>query len=243
MHIDWWTLGLQAINAIILLWLLSRFLFKPVAAMIADRQTAAARIRTDAEALRLAAEAEKQAADAAKAAIATHRAEQMQAAAAAAENEKARLIAAAKADADALRVAARAEIDRIGADAEKRSAKAAAALAVTIAGRLLARLPDALLVTPFLPGLGSAIDALAPSVRAGLADGTKVLVPRPLAAAEAAALHALLAARLDAEIHPEITVDPALIAGIEIEGSHGAARNSLKADLDRIAAELARDGD
>ena len=38
MKIDWWTLGLQTINVLVLLWVLQRFLLKPVQAMIAQRQ-------------------------------------------------------------------------------------------------------------------------------------------------------------------------------------------------------------
>ena len=34
MTIDWWTLGLQAVNVAVLIWLLGRFFWKPVAAMI-----------------------------------------------------------------------------------------------------------------------------------------------------------------------------------------------------------------
>ena len=30
MRIDWWTLALQAVNVLILVWLLGRFLFRPV---------------------------------------------------------------------------------------------------------------------------------------------------------------------------------------------------------------------
>ena len=35
MTIDWWTLGIQAVNVVILVWLLGRFFWRPVAAMIA----------------------------------------------------------------------------------------------------------------------------------------------------------------------------------------------------------------
>jgi F-type H+-transporting ATPase subunit b len=42
MKIDWWTLGLQTINILVLVWILSRFLFRPVSDMIAARQAAAA---------------------------------------------------------------------------------------------------------------------------------------------------------------------------------------------------------
>src|SRR5690242_10584284 len=38
MHPDWWTIGLQTINFAILVWLLHRFLYKPVLAMIDARK-------------------------------------------------------------------------------------------------------------------------------------------------------------------------------------------------------------
>ncbi len=41
MHIDWSTLALQTINALVLVWLLARFLFRPVAEIVAERQDAA----------------------------------------------------------------------------------------------------------------------------------------------------------------------------------------------------------
>ena len=40
MTINFWTLGLQAINVIILIWLLTRVFWKPIAAAIAARQAA-----------------------------------------------------------------------------------------------------------------------------------------------------------------------------------------------------------
>jgi F-type H+-transporting ATPase subunit b len=41
MTIDWWTLGIQAVNVVILIWLLARFFWRPVAAMIAQRRATA----------------------------------------------------------------------------------------------------------------------------------------------------------------------------------------------------------
>src|SRR5215471_6750937 len=38
MHLDWWTIGLQTINFGILVWLLHRFLYKPVLTMIDARK-------------------------------------------------------------------------------------------------------------------------------------------------------------------------------------------------------------
>ena len=41
MRIDWWTLGLQTFNVLVLVLILSRFLFRPVAAIIEERRVAA----------------------------------------------------------------------------------------------------------------------------------------------------------------------------------------------------------
>ena len=42
MRIDWWTLALQTVNVLILIWILSRFLFRPIMAIIEERRAAAA---------------------------------------------------------------------------------------------------------------------------------------------------------------------------------------------------------
>src|SRR5580700_2661393 len=52
MTIDWWTLGIQTVNVVILIWLLGRFFWRPVAAMIEQRRATAQRTLTDAEAKR-----------------------------------------------------------------------------------------------------------------------------------------------------------------------------------------------
>ena len=38
MTIDWWTLGIQTVNVVILVWLLGRFFWRPLAAMNRRRQ-------------------------------------------------------------------------------------------------------------------------------------------------------------------------------------------------------------
>ena len=52
MSFDLWTLGFQAVNVLVLVWLLHRFFWKPVAGMIVTRQTAAATLLEEAEAAR-----------------------------------------------------------------------------------------------------------------------------------------------------------------------------------------------
>ena len=41
MSIDWWTLGLQTVNIVILVWLLQRFFWAPIAGMLVERRAAA----------------------------------------------------------------------------------------------------------------------------------------------------------------------------------------------------------
>src|SRR5580692_11496165 len=49
MTIDWWTLGIQTANVLILVWLLGRFFWRPMAAMIEQRRAAAQRVIAEAE--------------------------------------------------------------------------------------------------------------------------------------------------------------------------------------------------
>ena len=57
MTIDWWTLSFQAVNVLILIWLLGRFFWRPVAAMIAQRRDTAQETLADVEAKRAKAAA------------------------------------------------------------------------------------------------------------------------------------------------------------------------------------------
>ena len=52
MRIDWTTLALQTVNVLVLVWLLARFLFRPVSTIIAERRAAAEKLLADAAAQR-----------------------------------------------------------------------------------------------------------------------------------------------------------------------------------------------
>ena len=49
MHLDWWTIGLQTVNFAVLVWLLHRFLYKPVLGVIDARKAELQRQYDDAE--------------------------------------------------------------------------------------------------------------------------------------------------------------------------------------------------
>jgi F-type H+-transporting ATPase subunit b len=242
MRIDWWTLGLQTINVLVLVWLLSRFLFKPVAKIIADRQQAAAALMQDAASARDAAERERQRAADEAAALDARRSQALSEVSAEADRVKASLLAGARAETDALRAAAAAEIEATRRDAAQGDAARATGFALEIAARLLARLPPEAQVEGFIDPLAAAVRALPRENRVQVG-GLRLIAPRPLSEREFAHCRAALSAALGFDPALHVEVDPALIAGLEIEAPHAIVRNSFRHDLATLRDELlSRDG-
>ena len=167
MTIDWWTLGLQTVNVVVLIWLLARFFWRPVAAMIEQRRAAAQtepgrRRGRRAEAQAALAEIERT-----RAGFAPER----EAILAAAHGGRgagsaAQLAQAAEAGGGAAKPPRRPRSRGSKAAAEKAWTERASRLAVEIAGRLAARLDGAAVRAAFLDWLIAAIRAL-PATRAG----------------------------------------------------------------------------
>ncbi|HYS64314.1 MAG TPA: F0F1 ATP synthase subunit delta [Paraburkholderia sp.] len=246
MRIDWSTLALQTINALVLVWLLARFLFRPVAGIITERQKAAQALIADADAAKLAAGLERDAASRETQRLVAARTDAMQTIAADAGCERAALLAAAQAEADGLRVAAAAEVEAARVEQEKLAAARATRLAVDIATKLLDRLPDSARVSGFIDGLADAIAQLPAQVRAefGAADvALSLTAPRALTVEEEQICRTALAARLNRTVSIQITVDPSLIAGLELTAAHAIVRNSFRADLARIKETLLSNND
>jgi F-type H+-transporting ATPase subunit b len=241
MQIDWWTLGLQAVNALVLIWLLAHFLFRPVVNAIGTRQKAAGQLLADAKAAKTAAESERDKAAAETARLVEHRGEALKAAEAEAATEKSALLAAAQAEADKLRAAAKAEIE-----AERRTEALAAEdragrLAVDIAGKLLDRLPREARVAAFIDGIATGLAKLPEGTRASLgADGTSVRLTaaRAVTPEEVEACRKALTGVLGHPVLLEVSVEPELIAGLELEAPHAVVRNSFRADLVRLKSGL-----
>jgi F-type H+-transporting ATPase subunit b len=135
MRIDWWTLALQTINLVVLVWLLGRFLLRPLAGIVAERQAAARRLLDDAEAARAAVEAERQSLAGEREAIAAGKAAALAEADREAEARRKALLDAAHAEADGIRDEAQGEAARILAGAERDIGRRAGALAVDICTR------------------------------------------------------------------------------------------------------------
>lgn len=245
MHIDWSTLALQTVNALVLVWLLAHFLFRPVAEIVAARQKAAQALLADAEASRHTAQAEEAAARAETARLAALREAALRGVETDAGARKAELLASAQTEAAQLRADAEGEIERGRAAQARAIENDAVRLAVEIAGQLLERLPQQLRVEGFISGTAEALASLPPQTRAefgALGEPLALAAPRALSAAEQQACVVAFGAALGRPVTLQVRADPTLIAGFELTSAHAVVRNHLRHDLDTIRETLMEHG-
>jgi F-type H+-transporting ATPase subunit b len=244
MTIDWWTLGFQTVNVAVLIWLLGRFFWRPVAAMIERRRASSEQILADAEAHRAQADAALAEIERTRAGFAGEREAILAAAREAAERETAARRDEAVKEAAAVEAAGRAAIESERQAAERAWAERAAHLAVEIAGRLAARLDGEAVRAAFLDWLVAAIRALPEEKRrVAAADGGAIeaISAAPIDPAEQERCRKRIAEALGADPQIAFAIDPSLIAGLELKGPHLVVANSWRADLDRILADIAHD--
>ncbi len=244
MHFDWWTFIFQVVNVLVLLWLLNRFLFGPVARIVAERKAETDKIMQAAEAAKQAAAEAETAAKAERERLAAERADLLEKARHDAEAQRQSLLAKARQDAQAVIDAAKAESAQAQEEDRRQRTQRAADLSVSITGRLLANLPDGSRIAGYPERLAAAIAALDDEQKkaiVGEAGSLHVVAPRPLSDAELSAVRDAIGGLVPLDGPLRVEVDPSLIAGLELRGRHGAIRNSLGADLQRISEALAND--
>jgi F-type H+-transporting ATPase subunit b len=242
MHIDFWTLGLQAINVLILVWLLARFLFRPVAVIVAQRRQATEAVLAEADATRAKAQAEVAGIAQQRAGLAAEAAALRAAAHKDAETDRATQVAQARAEVERVQADATAALARERAQSEAALQAHACTLAVDIARRLLVRLPQAAITQAFARKLAEDIAALPEAERQDLSltpDQLDVVTTTPLDTTEQATIRAALTGALGIPVAPIFNIDATLLAGIELRGAHTRIRTTWRSDLDRIADQLA----
>lgn len=242
MRLDWWTLALQTVNVLVLVWLLARFLFRPVMALIERRRAAADQLLADAAAARAQAQAAAAAAKSREQALAADGERIVAEARAKAETERAAVLQRAAAEAAQQQTEATAAIARERQAMRQGVTQQAAQLALAIARRLLGRLPPEVPTAAFLESLPARIAELPEPMRAQIAgsgEPIEVVTAAPLGAAAQAACRQRLAVALHADAALTFRTDPALLGGVELHAAHVQLRDSWQADLDRIARELA----
>lgn len=242
MRIDWWTLGIQTVNVAILVWLLQRFFWRPVAAIIETRRTTTAKALADAkDAGDSAAEALAGVARTRAGFAAEHDAILQQAHAAAAQASAAAQEAAGQ-KAAALEAAETKAAAAAREAGEQAWTEHASRLAADMASRLARRLDGPAVQASFLAWLLEQLRAMPEIARQAAGSAPiEAVSATPIAEADQARTTGLIAATLGG--HPVITyrTDPALIAGLELHGPHLSVTNSWQADLTRILEDVGRD--
>lgn len=246
MQFDWSTLALQTINFAILVWLLQRFLYKPVLRMIDARRAAIDKQSADASAAVAEAKKKLAAIDAERAGIAAERAAALSAAAAQAEAAAGARRSQAERDAVALLDGARKTLALERDQALVEARRAGLDLGSEIAERLLAEMPMKLRAEAWLERIERHLAALPAAERDALVrqlDGTALRVvtasslPAEAADAWGAALHRALSDR----IAIAFDADPRLVAGAELHFPntilHYSWQNALASIRDKIEAD------
>jgi F-type H+-transporting ATPase subunit b len=233
MHLDLWTIGLQAFNVLVLVWLLSRFLFRPVAGIIAARRQAAEAILAEADAAWAKAAAEANVLAQQRQGIADEREKMLAVACEDAQRERDTILRQAGEAAAKLRAEGEEAMARERQTAREGLQRDAAELALTIARRLLERLPASVANAAFVEGLAAVLPP-----RQGICTPIEVRSAVPLDDASQAACRTMLTAWAGTPPDLSFRTDPALIAGIELATPDMVIRNNWRADLDRIARAL-----
>ena len=240
MKIDWWTLGLQTINVLVLLWILQHFLFRPVMAMIERRQAELRRQGDEAVQTGQQAEQERAALESERRAIAQAREQLMDKAHAEAQAASAALLDQAQRDAVARGAAAQTALTQERLEAELVMQRRAGALAADLATRLLQRIPPGRLDECFIE---QACAALPKPARFELRQTSEAVAVRVVssalldASAQETARSRLLAV-VGGGALITFEVDPALLAGVELHVGQAVIANNLAADLRGILEQL-----
>jgi len=246
MRIDWWTLALQTVNVLILIWILARFFFRPIADIVAKRQQETNQLFAAADAARKQAADARSEAEKARAGLAAERDRLLAEAQKSAQAEKAKLLQLAAQEAAKLRQESAAAIARDRAAAQQQVVDYAGTLSIDIARRLLERLPSDFALAAFLTGLCNEIGKLSPEAREGFAAATadrpiELVTKAPLTDEETRRVRDAFDKAFGAKLPFAFRSDPAVLAGIELHGHNVILRNSWRADLEQIRAELSRE--
>lgn len=241
MTLDWWGLGLQAINVLILVWLLSRVFWRPIAGAITRRQDAAQAMLEEGKTAQAKADAALAEIAETRAGIAAEREAILAEAKAIADTVAKAALKDAQTKADTLIAAARTAIDRDRNTARKENATRAAELSVEIAARLLGRFNTPVVQATFLAHLIEGIAEMSASDRAALiasTDDIEIITATNPQDAERARIEQAVKDALDGTPRVRLVTDPDLIAGLELRSGHFVLHNSWRADLETILKEV-----
>ena len=242
MKLDWFTVAAQIGNFLLLLWLLKRFLYRPIlAAMAARQQRIAAAL---AEAQLKAAEAEALQRDylARQQELAAHRETELARAREAVAAQRQLWLTQARAEVDEARERWWAELAREQQDQRQTLQHEASRRLLALARRALRDLGDAELEAHIASALLARLQELDGETRQALAQAARescaICTAFPLPASQQQTLTAGLRQLLNADLQPDFRSDPAAPLGITLETPSQRLAWTLESYLDGFAAEL-----
>lgn len=238
MSIDFWTIGLEAVNFLVLVWLLERLLYRPVLGVIERRQAEIERLQRADESVHQALAAEQTKLEQARQSVASERARALEDAHSQARDERARLETEARAEMERLLAVGRARLEHERADAARALRRKSVEVGVTLARQLLS------LSTP-PEGDGRFVEAVCRKLRgmeqsersrlvAGLGEGSavQVVTAEDLGAQQRNECRERFAQALGRAIDTTFSVDASLIAGIEVHFPGLVLRHSWRDALE-----------
>ncbi|MGC9370191.1 MAG: F0F1 ATP synthase subunit delta [Paracoccaceae bacterium] len=250
MQFDWWTLAIQAINFLVLVWLLSRFLYRPVRQVIEKRQAlsaeaadAAQRKADEAEAARQRYEDRQRELEAERRALAEKVHKDMQ-------QEREKLLQAARDEAEQIRADAKAatEKERNAALSALKSEIANLAAAITrqvlqASGTTGTGRETLAAVRSYFDGLSEdELEALQRDV-AGESTAIELVTATELSAAERKSWRNGLHGSLQSEAHVAFVVDPEILGGVELRFPHSILSFTWAHRIEEATARMIGESD
>ena len=223
MLIDWFTVGAQVINFLVLVWLLKRFLYRPILDAIDAREQRISAELADADAKRAEAKQERETFQRKNQVFDEQRAALLAQATDAAKSERQRLLDEARQAADALRdkrqEALRQEADQLNQALRRRTQQEVFAIARKTLTDLAGASLEARLVEVFIERLGAMDgDARAEFVEAlkTTFDPVRVRSAFELPPAQRVLIQAALNGAFETEVSVQFDAGPDLVGGIEL---------------------------
>lgn len=249
MTIDWWTLFLQTVNFLLLVWLLQHFLYKPVRAVIEKRRKLAEQSLLKAEVAEKEASETRAAFEAKLAGVEETRKASLEKAQESAEAEAKKIIAQAKKQAEAVMTQGQKAAEDTRAEVLATVKQDIVETAVKIAETILRKTANGDLNKVFLSCVLDEIGALSKEDRARIdsdiaANGAviEVATSMKLTKGEQDAWTKALREHLHLRQAPNFTTSPDLIGGVELRFAHATVRFAWSDQLKKAADILAESG-
>jgi F-type H+-transporting ATPase subunit b len=248
MQIDWWTLALQAINFLVLVWLLWRFLYKPVREVIEKRKALAEVAFAESEKAKEEAEAARQRFEDDRARLTQERQEMLKKMDEDLEAERGKMIEEERREADQLTEAARTAIAEEQEAALGALREQVVELAVDLASSLLRNSGSHALDDVFLEQLEKQLENLPEDERDRLrkdlaAAGARltVVTATPLASKDQDRWRGRLGTCLGQAEKTDFVTDSGVIGGAELRFPHAVLKFTWADQLEKAKGVLSGD--